>query len=99
LQAQDAHAPAGTDSEFYLIEQALIKAGFDRDRAETLRNWIGRMPDNPPASNLMDDLKSILTLHYRYRFDPRGVSATDKAALKSDTRTWLKEYHKLEQAG
>jgi hypothetical protein len=98
-QTVDAHMPAGTDSEFYLIEEALTKAGFERQPAQTLRNWIGRLPDKQPASHLMDDLKSILNLHYRYRFDPRGISASEKAALKSDTQSWLDVYHKLEHDG
>ncbi|MGD9114967.1 MAG: transglutaminase-like domain-containing protein, partial [Desulfobacterales bacterium] len=94
-QTADACIPAGTDSEFYLIEEALKKMGFKRDPAETLRNWIGRLPDMQAASYLMDDLKPILNLHYRYRFDPRGISASEKASLKSDTQAWLDAYHNI----
>jgi hypothetical protein len=82
-----------------LIEEALIKAGFVRNPTETLRNWIGRMPENQSASHRMDDLKSILTLHYRYRFDPQGISPAEKEALTSTTRAWLDAYHRLEQGG
>ncbi|UCG07616.1 MAG: transglutaminase domain-containing protein [Desulfobacterales bacterium] len=87
--------PAGSDSDFYLIEDALIRAGFARDPAETLRNWITRLPQDQPAAHLMGELKSILQLHYRYRFDPRGISAAEKAALTSGTRVWLDAYHRL----
>lgn len=95
LKIEDTRLPAGMDSEFYLIEQALIAAGFDRDPSETLRNWIGRMPANQAASYLRDDLNSILKLHYRYRFDPNGISASDKAALASGAQSWLQAYHKI----
>jgi len=89
----DPDLPAGTDSEFYSIEEALGKAGFKRDPAETLRNWLRRLPDMQPTSPLVDDLQPILNLHYRYRFDPRGISASEKASLKSDTQAWLDAYH------
>jgi len=95
----ESPVPAGTDSEFYRIEEALIKAGFERQPGDTLRNWISRLPDKQPVSQLRDDLISILNLHYRYRFDPRGISASEKAVLKSDARTWLESYRRLEQGG
>jgi hypothetical protein len=57
------------------------------------------MPENQSASHLMDDLESILKLHYRYRFDPQGISPAEKEALTSTTRTWLNEYHKIAQSG
>jgi transglutaminase-like putative cysteine protease len=98
-QTNPIYTRPGTDSDFYLIEKALIKAGFDRNPTETLRNWIGRMPENQSASHLMDDLESILKLHYRYRFDPQGISPAEKEALTSTTRTWLNEYHKIAQSG
>jgi hypothetical protein len=98
-QAKDTYTPAGMDSDFYLIEKALIKAGYARDPAETLQNWIGRMPENQHACRLRGDLKSILMLHYRYRFDPQGISPAEKEALTSKTRTWLEAYHRVEQGG
>jgi hypothetical protein len=98
-QSVAAPTPAGTDSDFYLIENALIKSGFVRHPAETLRNWIERLPQNQPVTHLINDLKSILHLHYRYRFDPRGIGAAEKAALISGTRPWLDAYHTLMQGG
>jgi len=92
-QSEDTHTPAGKDSEFYLIEEELENAGFIRDPAETLRNWVVRMCENQSATHLMDSLDSILALHYRYRFDPRGISPTEKAALKSETQTWLNAFY------
>jgi hypothetical protein len=88
-----APTPVGTDSGFYLIENALIESGFVRHPAETLRDWIERLRQVRYIPHLIDDLKSILTLHYRYRFDPKGIGAAEKAALMSATRAWLDAYH------
>ncbi|MGD9306193.1 MAG: hypothetical protein PVF79_18125, partial [Desulfobacterales bacterium] len=85
------------DSDFYLIENALITSGFVREPAETLRDWIERLPPDRFTTHLIDDLKSILNLHYRYRFDPKGIGAAEKAALISDTRAWLDAYHSAMQ--
>jgi hypothetical protein len=86
--------PTGTDSEFYKIEAALTKAGHGRRSAETLRCWIARLADEQSPPRLQDDLNSILNLHYRYRFDPLGISSSDKAALESGVQTWLQAYQK-----
>ena len=95
LPAEDSRIPAGTDSEFYRIEEALAKGGVEPHSAETLRNWIGRLPQKQPGFHLLDGLISILNLHYRYRFDPRGISASEKEELKSDVQAWLSAYHEL----
>ena len=95
--AEDSPKPAGTDSEFYLIEQALAGVGGERHAAETLRHWIGRLPQKPGAAQLMIELESLLNLHYRYRFDPKGISPDEKAELKSNVREWLSSYKNLEQ--
>jgi hypothetical protein len=92
-----AATPAGADSDFYLIKNALITSGFVRQPAETLRDWIERLPPDRPNPHLIDDLKSLLNLHYRYRFDPRGIGAAEKAALMSGTRAWLDAYHSAMQ--
>jgi transglutaminase-like putative cysteine protease len=90
--------PAGTDSEFYQIEKTLTKAGHGRRSAETLRRWIRRLAREQSSPRLQDDLNSILNLHYRYRFDPLGISASEKAALETGVQAWLSAYHKSEQA-
>jgi hypothetical protein len=94
--AQDTLYPAsGSDSEFYLIEKALNKSGFVRHPSDTLQNWIGKLQNNRSATLWKKDLRSILDLHYRYRFDPKGINTTDRAALKSGTQAWLDEYNKF----
>ena len=48
-----AEAPAGTDSDFYLIENALIKSGFVRQPAESLRDWIEKLPPDRSFPHLI----------------------------------------------
>jgi hypothetical protein len=93
-QTDTATTMSGTASEFYLIEQALINSGFVRHRTETLRDWIARLPESRLTTHLIGDLKTILNLHYRYRFDPKGIDVTERELLKSGIRTWLNEYSK-----
>ena len=83
---------AGSDSEFYLIEKVLNQSGAFRQTSETLQNWIRRLQKSQPASPMLNDLKSILELHYRYRFDPNGIETTERARLKSDSQSWLDKY-------
>ena len=45
--------------------------------------------------DLVDELKSILELHYRYRFDPQVITGTEREKLKSDCLAWLDEYQKF----
>ncbi|MHC4459083.1 MAG: transglutaminase-like domain-containing protein, partial [Planctomycetota bacterium] len=93
---QDTLYPlSGSDSEFYMIEKALNKSGFARHPSETLQNWIGKLQNNRSATLWIKDLRSILDLHYRYRFDPYGIKKTERAALKSGTQAWLDEYNKF----
>jgi hypothetical protein len=97
-KSPEAVAPygiAGSDSEFYLIEKALNKAGFARHPTETLQNWIRGLSKNPPALHGINDLKSLLALHYRYRFDPKGIKTIERAALKSGSQSWLDKYNKF----
>lgn len=90
------YTPTGEDSEFYLIEKALNESGFTRDRSETFKQWIERVQANltTPEKN---ELRSIIELHYRYRFDPQGITATERKKLTSDCRSWLDKYQRIHQ--
>jgi transglutaminase-like putative cysteine protease len=84
---------AGSDSEFYSIEKALNSSGFFRHPSETLQNWIKRLQKDQSASQRLDKLGAILNLHYRYRFDPQGINATERTALKTGAQAWLQKYN------
>jgi hypothetical protein len=83
---------AGADSEFYLIEQALNNLGWMRYPSESLKTWVERLERDQPPSLLLKDLPTILDLHYRYRFDPAGLSTDERTQLKLAIQTWLDQY-------
>jgi hypothetical protein len=84
----------GMDSEFYLIEKRLIELGYPRRPGETLSEWIGRIEGESPDDST-PRLQSILSLHYRYRFDPKGITSEERATLKSYAESWLDERQAL----
>ena len=77
----------GADSEFYLVEQRLLALGFARQPGEPLADWLRRLDALPPLA--AQPLQPALRLHYRYRFDPRGLSADERATLQTEVRHWL----------
>ncbi|MFM2063350.1 MAG: hypothetical protein RLZZ507_3020 [Cyanobacteriota bacterium] len=80
------------DSEFYLIEKALNELGFTRQPSESLKNWMERLKKEIPTSDLIEELSSLIELHYRYRFDPQGIPETERAKLKFAVQLWLDKY-------
>ena len=80
----------GMDSEFYLIEKRLIELGYPRHPGETFSEWIGRIEGESPHDSTQR-LQSILSLHYRYRFDPKGITSEERSTLKSSAESWLDE--------
>jgi len=79
----------GTDSEFYLIEKKLAQMGHVRDQGEPLSSWIRRLRRDHPSLLPDEGLEPLLALHYRYRFDPQGISGQDREALRDHVRAWL----------
>jgi protein-glutamine gamma-glutamyltransferase len=90
--ARAALPPVGADSAFYEIERALARLAFPRNAAEPLSAWLARVS----AARLPDvdtaPLGDLLALHYRYRFDPAGLAAAERAALGAKARAWLAEH-------
>lgn len=84
----------GSESDFYLIEKRLNESGFVRYPWETPSCWIKRIKATDPANIASQSLDLILTLHYRYRFDPKGISIAEKETLKSGVISWLEENKK-----
>jgi hypothetical protein len=73
----------GHDSEFYLIARRLEAEGRGRHPAEPASSWIDRIQ--------APELHPIVALHYRYRFDPAGLDAGGRTALKERTHAWLRD--------
>ena len=79
----------GLDSEFYRLEQKLVRRGIHREPGEPLSNWLLRLQRDPELASLQATLQQLLLLHYRYRFDPRGLSAAERGALRREVTLCL----------
>ncbi|SKB11087.1 Transglutaminase domain-containing protein [Planktothrix sp. PCC 11201] len=86
----------GTDSDFYRIEKSLNELGFFRHPSESLKSWMKRLKRESPQNPLMNDLSSMVELHYRYRFDPEGINQAEKQKLNEMIESWLNSYQKLD---
>jgi hypothetical protein len=79
----------GLDSEFYLLEQQLAGRGVAREPGEPLSIWLTRATAAPVLSGVKSPLEELLRLHYRHRFDPEGLNASEREALKREARSCL----------
>jgi hypothetical protein len=79
--AQKRRCP-GEDSEFYALERSLPL----RDPGETQAAWLKRIASDISQREL-DQISAALQLHQRYRFDPQGLAATERNALRELCRS------------
>jgi hypothetical protein len=79
----------GLDSEFYLLETKLAARGVPRQPGELLSLWLERALEDPALKDLRQPLLELLQLHYRHRFDPRGLSASQREALTREVKSCL----------
>jgi transglutaminase-like putative cysteine protease len=77
----------GADSEFYLVETRLGELGFGRNTGEPMGAWLGRVNGAAPRNGV--PLENLLDLHYRYRFDPAGLTREERQILRQQARSWL----------
>lgn len=82
---------SGVDSEFYLVTERLGEFGFVREPGETLTNLLARIEESHSPFISTESVHSLLALHYRYRFDPQGISPSERSALRSKVNVWLEE--------
>jgi hypothetical protein len=72
----------GLDSEFYQLERKLAQRGVPRLPGETLSDWLERALADATMAGLREPLRELLHLHYRHRFDPGGLSATEREEMR-----------------
>lgn len=87
----------GLDSEFYVLEKRLAARGVPRAVGEPLSAWLERLADAPGMVDLRASLRELLRLHYRYRFDPVGLSAVERAALSDAAKACLLNLSRTER--
>jgi hypothetical protein len=88
-QAVAARPRAGHDSEFYAVEERLALLGLGRRPAEPPTVWLDRVGEQRPVSASRADLDRLVALHYRYRFDPPGLSPAERELLRRAAAEWL----------
>jgi transglutaminase-like putative cysteine protease len=89
----------GLDSEFYQVERQLAARGIGRQPGEPLSDWLRRAARDPALATMQDPLQQLLTLHYRYRFDPLGLANADRQTLKLRAETCLTSMGALKPRG
>jgi hypothetical protein len=87
--AAESFSWPGLDSEFYRLEKKLAEHGVPRQPGEPLSHWLERTLTEPALADLRAPLKQLLQLHYRHRFDPRGLSAAEREQFRQDVQTCL----------
>jgi hypothetical protein len=84
-----AAAWPGLDSEFYELEKRLAVSGVVRQPSEPLGDWLQRIVEGERLKDIGAPLRELLGLHYRYRFDPQGLSATERERLRARAKACL----------
>ena len=88
----------GLDSEFYQLEKKLAARGVPRQSSETFSTWLVRAAEDPTLVQLATPLQGLLRLHYRYRFDPEGLTAADREHLRFEAQACLARLNAPRQA-
>ncbi len=87
----------GTDSEWYLLEPQLSAIGGSRRPGEPSTLWLERIRHYFPINTNGELLLRIVDLHYRYRFDPEGISAEEREEMRHAVKTILEQLERLSQ--
>jgi len=82
----------GKDSAFYRIENSLKCSALSRYDWETLQDWLARVEKEAVLLPHIEDMKKIISCHYRYRFDPAGISDKERVWLESKVRSLLQNF-------
>jgi hypothetical protein len=86
----------GMDSDFYRIEKLLAERGVPRGPNEPLADWLERAAAEPQLEELRTPLRALLQLHYRYRFDPEGLSDEDRESFRRQAGECLERLSRVE---
>ncbi len=79
----------GTDSEFFALLQAMEARFAPRPPSIPPQLWLRHLLANHPDE--LQVIQPLLQLHYQLRFDPQGLTATQRERLREDTTAWLRQ--------
>lgn len=82
-------AAAGADSEFFLLVNAAERRGHRLRPADSLGAWLRRAAQRLPPDTAWA-LERLLALHQRLRFDPRGLTPTQRRDLRQSVQALLR---------
>ena len=85
----------GLDSDLYDLEKRLCDRYSPRQQTESLAQWLTRLRSTIDSPLSSEDVHDLLKLHYRYRFDPQGLSLSQRAKLTALCQKWT-QYLKAE---
>jgi protein-glutamine gamma-glutamyltransferase len=76
----------GKDSELYAVEQALASRGLNRGTGESWSAWLARIEQYQRNA---EELRPLILLHSKYRFDPQGLNGEERAELRANAKAFL----------
>ncbi len=79
----------GQDSAFYRLEQGLAPRMPPRLPGEPLSLWLEKAFAEAALADQRGTLLGVLQLHYRYRFDPCGLTDDEKALMEKQVTDLL----------
>jgi hypothetical protein len=94
-ESEELRTWPGLDSEFFALEAGLVERGLIRHPSEPLLDWLERAAASPALADLRASLGDLLGLHYRHRFDPRGLTQNEREALRQKAMLCLRQINEL----
>jgi len=88
---RSSEAWPGLDSELYQIETRLKKRGWIRAPGEPLAAWLQKVVQEGGLEDWRQPLEQIIRLHYRYRFDPEGLTPEERVTLRDQATRCVKQ--------
>ncbi|MEM6450992.1 MAG: transglutaminase-like domain-containing protein [Cyanobacteria bacterium P01_D01_bin.105] len=87
----------GLDSELYDLEKQFSERYFPRQSNESIAAWLMRLQPRLASSfsgtgrgtPQLAAVQDMLTLHYRYRFDPKGLDTQQRQQLAIACQQWI----------
>ncbi len=89
---ETAGSRPGGDSAFFRILRRLELLGLPRRPGEPPAAWVRRLARSHGAAIEPEVLADGLHLHYRYRFDPKGLTGEEQQRLQGLVERWCRRH-------